>query len=159
MDYVLIKDFHNLFRWIIVLSGCWALMRVWSGLLTKAAWGKQDRIAGLVFSSALNVQFLLGIALIAVSPIMRSVMMSKNFGAAMKDGTMRFFLIEHPTMMLIAVIVAQIGFSISKRAPDDEKKFKKAAIFYTISMVLILLAIPWPFLKYGRPLWPFVGLT
>lgn len=153
MAYVLLTDFHSLLRWIIIISGLWAIYRMWGGYQMKAAWGRQDRLAGLVFSSALNVQFLLGIALLAVSPIMRTAMM--NMSVTMKNSGLRFFLVEHPTLMLIAVVLAQIGFSISKRAPDDATKFRKAAIFYTISFVLILLAIPWPFLKYGRPLLPF----
>jgi hypothetical protein len=79
-------------------------------------------------------------------------------GTTMKDPVMRFFAVEHPFMMLLAVIVAQAGFSLSKRAGSDRAKFVRAAICYTISAVLILAAIPWPFLKAGRPLLPaFLG--
>jgi len=153
--YVYLLDFHNLFRWLIILAALWALFRMWSGWQSKAAWSKQDRIAGLVFSTVLNLQVLLGLGLIFTSQIMQAAM--KNMSVTMKDGTLRFFLIEHPTAMLLAAILAQVGFSVSKRAPDDQTKFKKAAIFYTIAFVLILLAIPWPFLKYGRTLFPFTS--
>lgn len=156
MAYLFLKDTHNFFRWLVILSCFWALWRVWGGLATRAAWTKKDRVAGLIFTSILNVQFLIGIVLYGISPITKSAMM--NFGAAMKESTLRFFAVEHPLMMLLAVIFAQVGFSMSKRATDDRVKFRKATIMYTISAVLILASIPWPFLKHGRPLLPsFLG--
>lgn len=156
MAYPFLKDIHSLLRWLVILSALWALFRVWGGLIGGSTWSKKDRIAGLVFTSVLNVQFIIGIILYGISPITRSAMM--NFGAAMKDSTLRFFAVEHPLMMFLAVCIAQAGFSISKRAPEDRKKFLKATIMYTIAFVLILASIPWPFLKHGRPLLPsFLG--
>ena len=51
--------------------------------------------------------------------------------------------------MIIAVIVAHIGRARSKKADSDTGKFKQAAIFFTAAMVLVLLAIPWPFMSAG----------
>jgi hypothetical protein len=156
MAYLFLKDLHSVLRWFVILSCFWALWRVWGGLAARSAWTKQDRLAGLVFTSILNVQFLIGVVLYGISPITRSAMM--NFGAAMKDSTLRFFAVEHPLMMLLAVIIAQAGFSMAKRAVDDRAKFRKATIMYTLSAVFILASIPWPFLKHGRPLLPsFLG--
>ena len=156
MAYLFLKDTHNLLRWLVLLTALWALFRVWGGFIGRSAWSKKDRIAGLVFTSILNVQFLIGLILYGISPLTRSAMM--NFGAAMKDSTLRFYALEHPLMMFLAVVIAQAGFSMSKRAADDRGKFVKATIMYTISFVLILSSIPWPFLKHGRPLLPsFLG--
>lgn len=152
MAYLFLKDAHNILRWLVIFSAFWALWRVWGGMAARSVWTKQDRLAGLAFSSVLNVQFLIGIVLYGLSPLTRTAMM--NFGAAMKDSTLRFYAVEHPLMMLLAVIFAQIGFSMSKRATDDRAKFRKATIMYTISTVLVLASIPWPFLKHGRPLLP-----
>ena len=46
-----------------------------------------------------------------------------NFAAAMKDSTLRFFAVEHLSGMLLAVVIAQVGYSISKRAVTDRGKF------------------------------------
>jgi hypothetical protein len=148
---------HNLVRWLVILAGLWALFRVWTGLLKHSPWTKQDRIAGLVFSTVLNVQFLLGVIVLFMGPL-HAVSAYSNMGAAMKNAVLRFFAVEHPFMMLLAVIIAQVGFSLSKRANTDRAKFLRATICYTISAVLILAAVPWPFLKTGRPLLPaFLG--
>lgn len=112
-------------------------------------------MAGLIFTSLLNVQFVLGLILYAISPITRPAMM--NFAAAMKDSTLRFFAVEHVAGMLLAVVIAQIGYSISKRAATDRGKFLRSAIAYSLAAVLILASIPWPFMKYGRPLFPSLG--
>ena len=155
MAYIYLKDIHNLVRWLVLLTCIWALFRVWAGLLKRTEWTKKDRIAGLVFSSVLNVQFLLGLIVLFVGPVHTYY---SNMAATMKDSVARFFAVEHPFMMLLAVIAAQAGFSMSKRAGTDRAKFLKAAICYTISTVLILAAIPWPWMKAGRPLFPgFLG--
>ena len=155
MSYLIFKDVHSLLRWLVILSLAWALLRMWSGYLSKAEWTAQDRKSGVIFTSILNLQLLIGIVLYFISPITKAAM--ANFGAAMKDGQLRYFAVEHLTGMLLAVIIAQVGFSLSKRAPTDRAKFLKAAVTYTIAGVLILASIPWPFMKYGRPLFPSFG--
>lgn len=154
-SYVIFLNVHSLLRWLVILSCAWALLRVWSGFISKSQWTDKDRKSGLIFTSILNVQFLIGLVLYFISPITKSAL--ADFGAAMKNGMLRFFTVEHVTGMLLAVIIAQAGYSISKRAATDRSKFLKAAIFYTIALVLILASIPWPFMKYGRPLFPSFG--
>jgi hypothetical protein len=152
MPYFFLRDTHSLLRWIVIIAGLWVLTRVWSGLLGRAEWTRKDQIAGLVFTSLLNLQLILGLILYAISPITRSAM--ANFAAAMKDSTLRFFAVEHFAGMLVAVVIAQVGYSVSKRAVTDRAKFLRSAVAYSIATVLIVASIPWPFMKYGRPLFP-----
>lgn len=152
MPYLLLKDSHNILRWLVILAAVWVLARVWSGLLSGRGWTKQDKISGLVFSSLLNVQFLIGLILYITSPYIQGL--RSNMAAAMKDSVSRFYLVEHPFAMFLAVVLAQIGFSAAKRAPEDRSKFLKGVIFYTLATIFIVVAIPWPFLKQGRPLFP-----
>ena len=154
-SYLIFKDAHSLLRWLVILAALWALLRVWSGFAFKSEWTDKDRKTGLIFTSTLNLQLLLGLVLYFTSPFMATI--RADFGAAMKDGTLRFFAVEHVTFMLLAVIIAQVGYSISKRAATDRGKFRRAAGAYTIAFILILAGIPWPFLKYGRPLFPSFG--
>ncbi len=152
MPYLFLRDAHSLLRWIVLIACLWALLRVWSGLFGRAEWTRKDQMAGLIFTSLLNVQFVLGLILYAISPIMRTAL--TNFAAAMKDSTLRFFAVEHFAGMLLAIIIAQVGYSISKRATTDRARFLRAAIAYSLAGLLILASIPWPFMKYGRPLFP-----
>ena len=155
MPYLFLKDTHSLLRWIVILACLWALLRVWSGFLAHSEWTKKDQMAGLFFTSFLNLQLILGLVLYGISPITRSAM--ANFAAAMKDSMLRFYAVEHLAGMLVAAVIAQVGYSISKRAETDRGKFLRAAIAYSIAALLILASVPWPFMKYGRPLFPSFG--
>jgi hypothetical protein len=155
MSYLLLKDIHSVLRWIVILTLLWTLLRYWSGLLSRSEFTQKDRTSGLIFTTFLNLQLLLGIIVYATSPFIKGLM--ANFGGSMKDSVSRFYLVEHPVLMLLAVIIAQVGFSLSKRAPTDRSRFLKGTVAYTIAGILILIAIPWPFMKYGRPLFPAIG--
>jgi hypothetical protein len=48
-------------------------------------------------------------------------------------------------MMLLAVIAVSTGSMIAKRKPIDKQKFKAIAIGYTLTLLLILSSVPWPF--------------
>jgi len=155
MPYSFLRDTHSLLRWVVIVACLWALMRVWSGFFGRSEWTRKDQMAGLVFTPLLNIQLILGLILYGISPITRAAM--TNFAAAMKDGTLRFFAVEHLAGMLLAVVIAQVGYSISKRATTDRRKFLRAAVAYSLAAVLIVASIPWPFMKYGRPLFPSFG--
>lgn len=142
MLYPILKDAHNLLRWLVILTALWALIRVWPGFFRAAIWEKKDRLAGLLFTSVLNLQFLLGLALLLIGPYRAAY---GSMATTMKDPVLRFFTVEHPFMMFLAVLVAQAGFSLSKRASGDRAKFLRAAICYTIALLLILAAIPWKY--------------
>ena len=76
-----------------------------------------------------------------------------NFAAAMKDSTLRFFAVEHFAGMLLAIIIAQQVFDF--QAGDDRSCEISAGRDCLLARGLLILAsIPWPFMKYGRPLFP-----
>ncbi|HWZ35774.1 MAG TPA: hypothetical protein VNW51_06410, partial [Mucilaginibacter sp.] len=64
----------------------------------------------------------------------------------------RFFGMEHITMMLIAITLITIGSAKIKQKPTDEQKFKAWAIWYTIALAIIFFSIPWAFSPFtSRP--------
>lgn len=153
--YELSKDLHNLLRWIVILAALWALVAHWGGFLGGRAWNRKDRLSGLVFTSSLNLQLLLGLVVLFLGPVHAAY---ASMGTTMKDPVLRFFAIEHPFLMVLAVVVAQVGFSLAKRAATDRARFLRGAVCYTIAGVLLAAGIPWPFREAGRPLLPgFLG--
>jgi hypothetical protein len=54
--------------------------------------------------------------------------------------------------MISAVLLAQLTYSLGNRSRDDRSRFRRAALGYGLTTVLILAAIPWPAVSYGRPL-------
>lgn len=138
---------HNFLRWIILAAAVYAIISAYIGMAKKTEYTKANRIGGIVFTSSLDLQLLLGLVLFGVSPFMKAAM--QNMGESMKNSDVRFFIAEHPFMMVAAIVVAHVGTALAKRAPDSATKHKKTAIFYTIALVLLLAGIPW-----GRPLFP-----
>lgn len=59
----------------------------------------------------------------------------------MTDKVSRYWSVEHIAMMILAVAAAQIGRSISKKASDDQVKFRFQTIFFGIALLLILVGL------------------
>ncbi len=148
--WTIIRDIHNIVRWLVVLAGVWALVAAVLGLVSGRRYRGPDRTPGLVFVSALDLQLVLGIVLYVLSPLVRSAMQA-GMGEAMRSADLRFFLVEHALMMVLAVVAGHIGYSLSKReSRTDRARFTGAAILYAVALALIFFATPW-----GRPLLPW----
>lgn len=125
---------HNIVRWVVLLAIIFALYRAYTGWLGKKSWESADRMAGMIFTSSIDVQLLLGIIL----------MFLRGFA----NIQMRFYM-EHIGMMFLAVILGHVGSAVSKKADADIDKHRKAAIWFTVTVLVILASNPWT-----RPLFP-----
>lgn len=146
--YDLILPLHSLLRWVVVIAAVLAVVRGFLGWSGRRPWSGLDDRLGLIFTISLDVQVLLGLLLYFVlSPITRAAM--NDMGAAMSNKIMRFFLIEHLLLMIIALSIAHIGRSRIRKAATDQRKFRQMVIWFGIALLLVLAAIPWPFLSSG----------
>ena len=66
-----------------------------------------------------------------------------DMAAAMKQHDLRFFAVEHVTLMLLAVILAHVGSFRIKRALTDAGRYRNMLGWYIGSLVLILGGMPW----------------
>jgi uncharacterized membrane protein len=146
--YSFVLTLHSLVRWAVVIVGIIAVIMAFAGWFGNRRWTSSTVRLNMLFTTFLDLNILLGFFLYFIlSPLTRGAL--QNMGDAMKDSNVRFFTVEHWLIMLVAVVVAHIGSSRAKKAADDKSKFKQAAIFFTIAMILIFLGIPWPFLATG----------
>lgn len=133
---------HDTLRWLILLSLVVTLAKYLAGWFGNQPWKKVDNILGIVFTSLMDLQLLTGLVLyFFLSPITKLAL--SDFGAAMKNADLRFYAVEHLSMMLIAVVLVHIGRVKSKKAKTDISKFKIATIFYLIALVVMIATIPW----------------
>ncbi len=151
--YATLLATHSYLRWLVLAFGVVVLVRSLAGLARAASWTpRDDRLAGL-FTVTLDVQVLVGLILhLAVSPITTSA-----FGdpaAALANGVVRFWLLEHPVLMLAALGAAHIGRVRVRHAGTPESQARRAAGFFGLALLLLLVGIPWPFSRVPRPLWP-----
>ena len=146
--YAMVLTIHSLVRWVVVIAGIAAVIMAYAGWFGNRRWTSSTVRLNMLFTTFLDLNVLLGFFLYFIlSPLTRGAL--QNMGDAMKDSNVRFFTVEHLLIMLVAVVVAHIGSSRAKKAADDKGKFKQAAIFFTIAMILIFLGIPWPFMASG----------
>jgi hypothetical protein len=146
---------HSIVRWLVIVFAVLALVRMFSGWAGRRIWAHADDRVGILFTSMLDLQMLLGLILyFFLSPITASLL---NGTGSISSPGVRFFGVEHILMMLVGVVVAHVGRSISKKAPTSSGKFNRAAILYSLAVVIILLAIPWPFSPVSRP-WIRLGI-
>lgn len=128
-----------------------ALIRAYRGYLGNLEWRLLDRKIGMYFSIALDVQLLIGLILyFFVSDITRPAL--GNLSQAMGNQLTRFFLLEHFLYMIIAVALAHVGTVTSRREVNMRLKHRKAAIWFSLAFVALMLGMPW-----FRPLFPGLG--
>ena len=146
--YSTILLLHSWLRWLALVAGVGA---------TFAAFGTGDGAVrsaerwGLIFMIALDVQLLLGLLLYGVlSPYTAAAM--KDFNAAMRDPVLRFWAVEHLTMMLAAVVLVHVGRVLARKSADVGKKRMRLLICFGLAVLLMLLGMPWPGMATGRPL-------
>ncbi|MGN6801375.1 MAG: hypothetical protein ACTHJN_05690, partial [Ginsengibacter sp.] len=132
----------NLFRWLILFFGFWTLLSAISGLVSSRVYSPADGKANLFFMICMDIQLLLGLALYFMNGWYTGL---GNMGESMKEPMVRFFTVEHSIMMIIAWILVHVGRVAVKKSFNSSGKFKKSLIFFGISLLLILIAIPWPF--------------
>ena len=145
---------HSFVRWFVLLSLIISIFVAYRGWLTNKTFQKRDSILRQATVSISHLQFTIGIVLYLISPIANYFL--RNFSEGIHIRDMRFFGMEHITMMVIAVAVITHGATLSKKRASDREKFKTMAIYFTIAVVIILLSIPWPFSPFtARPYWRF----
>lgn len=95
----------------------------------------------MFFSVALDMQLLLGVVLAFISPLLQNALFGLR--VAMEAPYLRFFLVEHLPLMLIAIVLVHVGSGLARSAADDRMKHRRAALMYTLAVLAVVVAIPW----------------
>jgi len=147
--YQTILILHSWIRWLALVSAFGATLAV---IRNQVAGDRSlaDRW-GMILMMALDTQMLLGLLLyLMVSPNMEQI--RANFPAAMKDPVARFWAVEHITTMFVAIILAHVGRVLARKAKDAGAKRTRLMICFGLTTLLLLVGIPWPGMRAGRPL-------
>lgn len=141
---------HSWSRWLVLILAVIAIFKSLTGCLGKQSFSKQDNILGASFVGSMHLQLLLGLLLyFFLSPMGLNAIQEVGMKDVMKSPLYRYWAVEHFVTMTLAVVLAQLGRIQSKKASTDLMKHKKAFIFYTIALVLVLSRVPWDRLGRG----------
>ncbi len=136
--YNILQSAHSGLRWLVLVFLLAAIVNALMKWQSGAAPKKMDKTISLLGLMFTHIQVIIGLVLYFIS---QKVAFTEGW---MKDSALRFYGMEHITMMLIGAIVITIGYSRAKRQ-DAPKKFKTTFIFFLIGLLIILAGIPWPF--------------
>lgn len=149
--YPIVLFLHGLNRWFVVLFALWLLFSAVSSTgRTSSAETSPVRTPWRAYVGTLRLQLLLGALLLLISPLALAAW--SDMGAAMKTRPLRFFAVEHTAMMFVAIGLAEAGAARARKAKDAARAARGTLIFGGLSLLLILAAIPWPFMgEIARP--------
>ncbi len=141
--YQTLTFLHSTFRWLVLLSLLYAIFIAYKGYFSNKEFSKTDNAVRHWTATIAQVQLILGIIFYSQSPIIKYFW--KNFSDAKQSLDLLFFGLIHISLMLLAIVLITIGSAVSKRKPTDKEKFKTMLIYFFIALLIIFIAIPWPF--------------
>jgi len=148
--YQTLTFYHSFMRWLVLASLLLALYRAYKGYFSTSTFSKLDNATRHWTATIAHIQLMIGMILYFQSPLVKYFL--ANFKTAAQDFNMLFFGLIHSSLMLISIVLITIGSAVAKRKETDKAKFKTMMIWFTIALVIIFIAIPWPFSPFSsRP--------
>lgn len=141
--YETVSFIHSWWAYLVLLVLIITAVNSIIGLTSKKDYGATDFRLALFTLIVTHIQLLIGFVLYFVSPRFQAFSGEGGMGTVMKDSELRLYLVEHPLMMLLAVILITVGYSKHKKKLTSKPKFKTLSIFYTLALLFVLSRIPW----------------
>jgi hypothetical protein len=145
---------HSLGRWAVLGGLVYGIVRAYQGWLgnqpftplDNQPFTPLDNTVRHTVTTVAHVQLMLGYGLYFTSPLLKTF----HLRDIEHDPGTLFFGFQHVAAMTVAIIVLTIGSALAKRQPTSTTKFRTMALWFTAALVLIFLAIPWPFLPLAN---------
>ncbi len=125
---------HSYVRYIILILLIIVIITSLMGMTNKKPYTSTDNKLSLFLFIFTHLQLLVGLILFFVSPVVQFS------GEAMKNAATRYWLVEHNTAMLIAIVFITLARTTSKKMVVDQARHKRMFIFNAIALVVIILA-------------------
>lgn len=137
--YSFLLHFHSGLRYLLILAIVTLLVSVAYSLLGKKNILKAHHTLSLILMILAHLQFLFGLILFGISPMV-------DLNNMFKDDHTRYWSLEHISMMLVAIILITLARITSKKAENSLKKLRKLFWFNLSAVVVIVIAL----LQSGR---------
>lgn len=138
----MIKMIHSGWAYITLIVLVFAVFNAIIGLTSKKEFKDKDLRISLFTLIVSHIQLVIGLIAFFVSAQFAYVL-ENGMGAAMKEPVIRLFVVEHPLMMILAIVLITMGFSKHKKQNTDSGKFKTIALYYGLALLFVLSRIPW----------------
>jgi hypothetical protein len=146
---------HSLIRWFVLGTLIYSIYKAYKGYSSNLSFRKTDNSWRHWTATITHIQLILGILLYSKSDTVKAFF--SGLGSRDRITEPMFFGVIHIALMLSAIVLVTIGSAMAKRKTIDKDKFKTMLIWFGAALLLILIAIPWPFSPlaqrpYLRPL-------
>ena len=146
---------HSLLRWVILILLVISIFKAYMGWKSGKAFQAGDRKIWLFTMISAHITLVLGLYQWLIG---RYGVISQHLpeGSMVPESKyLRFFQLEHPILMIVAIVLITLGYGMAKKPVDNKVKYGRALRYFVYALVIILLMIPWPFRELiGRPLFP-----
>ena len=129
------KVIHSYWAYIVLAVLIYTVINAILGLVQKKEFTHKDFRLGLFTLIVTHIQLLIGLGWYFMSPWYKSM---KANGI---DATNRLLAVEHPIMMILAIVLITMGWSKHKKQVKSESKFKSFALFYGLGLLFIISRI------------------
>ena len=138
----IVKYVHSYWAYLVLAILLVAVANAIIGVVGKKEYQAKDFRISLFALIVTHLQFVFGLVLYILSG---KILWFKDVPVKdiMGDPLLRLYNVEHTMVMIIAIALLTIGYSKHKKKLTSGPKFKSIAIFYTLSLVLMLSRIPW----------------
>lgn len=133
---------HSGWAYIALLVLIVAVVNAAMGFFSDKEFKEKDLRIPLFTLIVFHLQLIIGLIGYYTSNYY-DTMRSVGMGEVMKQTELRLMLVEHPIMMILAIILITMGFSKHKKQLTDKGRFKTILLFYGIALLLVLSRIPW----------------
>jgi uncharacterized membrane protein YozB (DUF420 family) len=141
--YQMLLFCHSILRWFVLGSLLYSIFRAYKGYSLQLPFSKTDNSVRHWTATIAHIQLIFGILIYVQSPIVKYFW--KNLSLGFQNLEIAFFGILHIFLMLVSIILITIGSALAKRKATDSDKFKTMLLWFSIALLIIFIAIPWPF--------------
>ena len=138
----MIKTAHSYWAYLVLAVLLLAVCRAISGVAMNKEYSPKMFQAALFTLIITHTQVLIAF-LLYFSSSRFSLWFELGISEVMKVPAHRMYLVEHPIINILAVVLITRGYSKHKKKRLSNPKYKTLAIHYSLALLLILSRIPW----------------
>lgn len=138
----MIQTIHSYWAYLILVVLTLAVLKSFFGYFANKDYDANAFRVSLLTLIVSHIQLLIGI-LLYFSSVRFGLWSDLGLVEVMKNADLRLYLIEHPIINILAVVLITMGYSKHKKKLVSKPKYKTIAFFYSIALVLIISRIPW----------------
>jgi hypothetical protein len=129
----ILKSAHSGWRYVVFLLLIIAVVKALSGWFGNKTYTEGDRKLNVFTLISAHIQLLIGLVLY----------FSEGWYKLSSAGApaVRYFKMEHISMMVIAIILITVGNAKSKKVAEAVAKHRTIAVFFGLALILIIVTV------------------